>query len=382
MKSFAIKLLCAAALCSVVGCQSKDDASAGAEDAEETQRVVVEAVNLQATDFIVELSLSGATEPIRSATISSEIGGRIVRLKLDEGTTVEEGETVVRVDASQQSAQAAQLRAQREQLDSDVARTERLLERGLGTAAELEQLRAQRESVSQQLRGVYIGVGNATTSAPFTGQVVSKNAELGEFASSGTALGRIIDISSVKVLVDLPAREIGVVFEGQAAIVEIPSLGQTFEGTIRRISAEADERSRTFQVEVVIENGDGRLRSGMRARVRIQKNHLENVVVAPLDSLLQGVNGSEAVIVRDGKAHVVTAQIGPTRGSYGVITEGLAAGDQLIIHGQTDLVNDEPVDAVIIGDCCKSQIESYGVATRASDAGQEADAENDESDQQ
>lgn len=378
MKPFAIKLLCIIALLSVAGCAPKEDPDATDDETEEVQRAVVEAVTLQATDFIEMLSLTGTTEPIRAATIASEVGGRIVRLNLDEGSTVEEGDTLVRVDASQQSAQAAQLRAQREQFDSDIARTERLLERGLGTESDLEQLRSQRESVNQQLRGVYIGVGNATTDAPFTGQIVSKSAELGEFTSSGTTLGRMIDISSIKVLVDLPEREIGVVSEGQDATVEIPSLNQTFEGTIHRISAEADARSRTFQVEVVIENADGRLRSGMRARVSIQKNHLENVVVAPLDSLMQGIDGSEAVVVHEGKARVIVAQVGPTRGSYGVITHGLAPGDQLIIHGQTDLVNDEPVETVLIGECCKSQIESYGVATRAPDA----DSDTVESDEQ
>jgi membrane fusion protein (multidrug efflux system) len=352
-------------------------------DQEEKSQVIVEVVTLEETDFIERLSLTGETEPIRAASIASEAAGRIVELHLDEGAQVSEGETLVRVDTSQQSAQAGQLRAQLEQVESDIRRTERLLDRGLATESDLEQLRTQKASLEEQLRGVYIGVGSGTTKAPFDGQIVRKDTEIGEFANPGAPLGRIIDISQLKVIVDLPEREIGTVTEGQSARVQIPALGERVEGEIARIGAEADTRSRTFPVEVIVDNPDGRLRAGMRARVEIKKSHLENVVVAPLDSLMQGIDGTEAVVVRDGLAYVVQVTVGPTRGNYAVISEGISAGAELVVRGQNDLVNEEPVQAVNIGSCCIEQLKSYGVTTNTQSANRESisGSENESADQ-
>jgi membrane fusion protein (multidrug efflux system) len=377
--SFVLVLLSVLSACS----QTDGPGESEGADAEEKSQVIVEVVTLEETDFIERLALTGETEPIRAASIASEAAGRIVELNLDEGSKVEEGDTLVKVDTSQQSAQAGQLQAQLRQVESDIRRTERLLDRGLATESDLEQLRTQKASLQQQLRGVYIGVGSGTTEAPFDGQVVQKHTEIGEFANPGAALGRVIDISQLKVIVDLPEREIGTVSEGQPARVQIPALGERVEGEVARIGAEADTRSRTFPVEVVIDNPDGRLRAGMRARVEIKKNHLENVVVAPLDALMQGIEGTEAVVVRDGLAYVVQVSVGPSRGNYAVITEGISAGAELVVRGQNDLVNEEPVQAVNIGSCCVEQLKSYGVTTDRQSANRESirGSENESADQ-
>ena len=341
--------------CSPPAAQEEQDAGLRASS--------VEVVTLTSTSFDDVIELVGTTEPIRAANIASEVGGRITMFDIVEGQVVEAGQLILRVDASQQGAQAAQLRAQIDQLDSDIDRTERLLERGMASQQQLDQLRSQREATYQNMRSVRIGVGNARTNAPFTGVVASKHAEAGEFASPGATLARIVDISTVKVIVHLPEREVGSVRTGMLARVEIPATGQITEGEIVRIGSEADTRSRTFPVEIRIPNEDGSLRAGMRTRVHILKERLDDVVVVPRDAVVQGITGPEAVVVRDDHAHIVELEPGPARGRFMVVRSGLSAGDQLVVRGQRNLVENEPVVVVDGGSCCASQMNATVAAT-------------------
>lgn len=206
------------------------------EEERDDQGVLVEAVRLNATDFIEFIELIGVTEPIRAATLAPEVAGRIVRYNLEAGATVEEGDLLMQVDTSQQGAQSAQIQAQIDQLDRDIERTRRLLDRGLATQAELDQLQSQRDANYQSLRSVRIGVGNARLRAPFSGTIVSESAEIGEYANPGQAVGRLADISAIKVMVNVPEREISAVSEGATAFVDIPALNRTVAGEVQRVT--------------------------------------------------------------------------------------------------------------------------------------------------
>lgn len=350
-------LVGAAAACSSSE-PAEDGASTGdaAAPADSAPVAVVETVTLTATSFTEYIDLTGVTEPIRAAAISAEVGGRIIEYNLVAGKQVKKGDTLLRVDASQAGAQASQLQAQLDQLDADLARTERLVERGLSSQQQLDQLRSQREATYQSMRSVRIGVGNARIRAPFDATVLDETSELGEFASPGNPVARIGDLSTVKVMVGLPEREIAFVQEGARARVEIPALGRVFVGTVARVGLETDRRNRSFPIEVHVDNEEGLIRSGMRAQVMVRKAEVENAIAVPRDVLRQGLNTFEAVLVRDGRVVVRDVSVGPAASRYVVVREGLAVGDELVIRGQRDLVSGERVSASSQGACCDEQI--------------------------
>lgn len=356
--SFPLALTATLLLTTACGGGGGDDTTA-TDDAAATPSKpapVVETVTLEPAGFIEYIDLSGVTEPVRSATVAAEVGGRITTYNLEEGKVVAQGDLLVSIDASQASAQAAQLQAQLDQLDTDIARTERLLERGLSSQQQVDQLRSQREATYQSMRGVRIGVGNARTRAPFDGTVLEEHSELGEFAGPGTPLARIGDLRTVKVNVGLPERELTYVEVGSIAEVSIPALGRQFRGSVTRIGHETDARNRAFPLEVQIDNSEGVLRSGMRAQVLLRKSVIEDAIVIPRDVTRQGLIGYEVAIVRDGAVEIRNITVGTAHASYVVAESGLDAGDELVIRGQRDLISGQEVRAASQGPCCSAQI--------------------------
>lgn len=353
------------------------------DEIEESSAIAVNTVTLESTTFIETIDLTGETEPIRSANLSAEMAGRVTTYNLEAGDSVKKGDTLMIVDTRQSKAQIAQMRAELDNADVEIARTERLIERGLASTQQLEQLRTQRESTNQAIRSANVGVGNARVRAPFSGIVLEEHSEVGEYLGVGAAVARIADLSTIKVMVNLPERELRYVEQGHKADVMIPALGETFEGIVMRIGMEADGRNRSFPVEIHIDNQDGRIRAGMRADALLHKRSVEDAIVIPRDVVRQGSASAEALIVEDGKAVVRDVTLGSAYGRYIIVHSGLSAGEELVIRGQRELIGGQSVEANNEGKCCREQLskarEAAGLQANAGKASVPSPSEEQES---
>lgn len=318
----------------------------------------VETIRLTPGPFQEVLELVGETAPVRSAAVASEAPGRIIRLEVEVGDRVSRGDTLVRVDTSTQSAQVEQLRAQRRQAEVELERARALQQRGLGTQAQIDQFTSQIDILDESINQVRVGTRQAVTRAPIAGVITQKMVENGEYASPGSPLLRIADLSTISVHVGLPEREITAVREGMTVDVRVLATNTVHEGVLHRIGVEANPASRTFPLEVRIPNEDGALRGGMRATVIIEKNVINEAVIIPRDAVLQNLEGREVFIVRDGHARRQDVQVGAGRLGWVVALSGVQAGDELVVRGQRALVNGENVSTVLLGECCAAQLES------------------------
>jgi membrane fusion protein (multidrug efflux system) len=342
-----------------------DPAEASAAPARVVEPTLIETMVLVPAMFSESIELVGETEPLREANLSAEMPGRIVRMDVIEGQEVTAGQTVLRLDTSIQSASIGQIEAQLRQVEADIERNQRLVERGIGTASTVEQLETQRDVLQENIAQIRTGVRQGTTASPITGLVVDTMAEEGEYASPGQPLARIIDISSLIVRVGLPEREITYVAEGMPITVRIEATGEVLQGRLTRISAEANRSSRTFPLEITNDNASRRLRAGMRASVIISKREIAAALVVPRDAILQGISSPEAYVYDGSGVEVRELSLGPGRGGFVVVESGLTAGDAMVVRGHRGLVPGESVRANPLGECCAEQFAAFlGEATR------------------
>ncbi len=354
--------MAALALLSLTACAPPDEGGGEGEGSAQQpvhEATLVEFVTLDTTTFVEQIELVGETGPLREATVASELPGRIVELELVEGERVEQGDRVLRVDTATAQAQVDQLRAELRQVESDLDRARRLVERGLGTDATVEQLETQVVVLDESIRQVEISTRQARTSAPISGIVVETFAEQGEYTSPGVPIARIIDVDTIVVTVGLPERDISFVEEGMSVDVLIEATGEHHTGTLAEIGVEANRLNRTFPLEVHLDNADGRLRSGMRARVILEKQRYDSVVLIPRDTILQAIGGDEVFVLDGESAGTRSVTLGPGRGGYSVVTDGLAAGDRLVVRGHRSLVNSEEVRPIDVGACCAEQYDTF-----------------------
>ena len=196
--------------------------------------------------------------------------------------------------------------------------------------AELARARAEREQAQEDLADTQVR-------APFAGVISEKQITLGEQVAPGTLLFRLADLTVVKLLIRISVDDIDFLRPGIKTDVSVSGFPGIFQGRVEHIGPRADTETRTFPVEVLIENqGSKKLLPGMFARAIIPMRIYPKAILIPRTSVLSR-NGAPIVFIADMKrstAHHRPVTIARTFGSRHLIHEGLQDGDLLIITGQ------------------------------------------------
>lgn len=320
-----------------------------ADDAEVPAVPVVTQV-LDTQDFVESVEVSGVVEPIHEVRVAAEAPGRILAAPFEAGKVVQKGDLLVRVDAQADSARVDVLQSQVASARREFERTKMLASEGLATPQQLDQAQSSLDGAQLNLKQARVGIGKTTVRSPQTGIVTEKFVEQGEYASPGAPIAHIVDYTTVVIEAAVPESDIAFVSEGSAVEVFIPALERHVRGDVKRRAVVATQKTRTFPVEIHVPNGDLEILPGMRARVIIPRKTWKDVVVVPRDAILQGYEAKEAMVLPTdddvGPASLRKVSLGPARGNRIVVTDGLAAGERLIVKGHRSIVDGTRVKSV------------------------------------
>lgn len=171
--------------------------------------------------------------------------------------------------------------------------------------------------------------------APIAGQVIERHGAIGEIVDKGKELYTISDPTNVWVIADVNANDIAAVRIGQEATVHTTAYpAEAFAGKVVLVNPEVEEKSRTVQVRIEIDNQNARLKPGMFADVEIVTSTLDNVVVIP-DEAVQRLDDQEIVFVAT-DAHTFTkrpVKTGRAQNGNAEILDGLKDGERVVTKG-------------------------------------------------
>ena len=306
----------------------------GSEKSEQTENVkrnvIVEEVRLVPVD-----QLSSFTATVEAKTvnhITPAMGGRIRAIPVDVGSRVAKGQTVVTMDAANYSQQETQLAT----LRRDYERYRELYKVGGVSRQQLDQLKTQLDIAQTALNTIGENTGLIS---PISGIVTARNFDPGDVAG-GMPILTIENINPAKIVVNVSESYYSKVSQGMPASVVVDALeGETFEGKVSLIYPTLNPVSRTFPVEIEVNNADQRLRPGMFSRVTLNFGTNERPLVTDLAVLKQsGSNDRYVFLEKDGKALYTKVELGTRIGDKYEIVSGLHIGDRVIVQGNTGLI--------------------------------------------
>lgn len=304
----------------------------------------VEVLTVQTSTVEDRLTLTGTVSPWRVATISAETTGKIEWQGIDEGDLVTEGQDLIRVDTEAIRARYDQARAEATLAVQEYERARRLADRGVSPERDLDTAQASRDVAEANLRALEIQLRKSVIKAPFSGVVDKLFREQEEFVDVGAALVRLVQLHKVKVEVGVPERDIGCFAVGQAVRVRLDAIPERgFEGHIYRVATTADPVTHTFTTEIELDNVEGLMKPGMIARAALLRQTFPDSILIPIFSTFVLEGQRFAFVVVDGKAQLRPIGTGIAQGGQVQVVSGLKAGDQLIVKGQYDVRDGEPV---------------------------------------
>jgi len=377
----------------------------------ESSKIPVDVAIARGGSLSPALEYTGTTEPIQEVSVRSRTEGQLLYLGVDVGDKVTRGQVLAQLDnrlpvAEVMEAQAElsaraveiararnqvleaearveQARVELEQANADAQRLQTLFQEGAVSEQDAELAQTAARAAQQILRSAQAQVSiqekavaaarkrvvaqqaaiaqaeerqsHAKLISPIAGIVKGKTTEPGNLVREGDEIVKLGDFSQIKVAVNISELQLGQISIGQSVQVKLDAFpDREFPGRVTRISPAADPVARQVPVEVTIPNINGRLGSGLLARVSFTSPNSQGVVVpaTALSDLEGNVATLFVVTVRDRQAQAEARKviIGDRADGQASIASGLEAGERFVVRSSKPLQDGDAVQLSILSE--------------------------------
>ena len=299
----------------------------------------------------------------QTVDVAPKAGGRLQSVAVKLGDRVRRGQVVAKIEERELLEQVNQAEASQRVSEANVRRSEADLSLALtnverarnlyarqllpkqqlddaearytSATAALDLAKAQTAQTDSRLRELRINLSNLTVTSPVDGFVSQRHVDAGAWVSQNAPVVSVVDISSLRLVANVVEKDLKAVNAGDRAIVEVDAFpGEKFTGRIARVSPILDPATRTAQMEVEIPNREYRLKPGMYAKVELEIDSRDNVLVVPKVALVDS-EGKRGVYQAndDNRAEFKPVTIGLEDSEKAEIVEGLREGDTVVSTG-------------------------------------------------
>lgn len=309
-----------------------------------------------------EKGFSGTVAEESGVSLSFSVTGTIRSMHVDEGQMVSRGQLVATVDGVDQAGARAsahavtgEARAALRKAQDDYKRAKALHDAGVISESKyvsaLTALQGAREAVNSA--AALESISNKSSSdtrltAPFSGYIAEKNAEVGQNVVPGMMVVKLVHIDKVKVKISVPEEEIDKIHRGETMMIHCTANGgANFYGKVVEKGVAADALSRTYNVSLLVDNPGHKLLPGMICNVYTSFTRGQMGIFVPANVVqLNPDNRMFVWIVKNGKAtkRFITYVADTSQGVR--VGGGLQPGDQLIVEGQQMVSENTPCEII------------------------------------
>lgn len=276
-----------------------------------------------------QVQVPGTVVSRNDARISAEITGRITWIA-EVGDTFKKGQVIARIDNTFYKNEVRRLEADMLQKTQNLARIEELAASQFSSASTLQQAEADKEMSSAILDQAKYNLERTQIKAPFTGVVVERIGQVGEFASTGVQLLRFVDTENMEVSARVPISS-AKFLEGVESVFVMENLeGQLLN--LRSVVPVGDERSRMMEIRVALPEGTWVV--GTAVKVDVPSGPAREALAVPRDALILRTN-SIFLFTVDGEdnAKRVSVRLGAASGDYVEVIGDITEGSQVVVRG-------------------------------------------------
>ncbi|MBM3872157.1 MAG: efflux RND transporter periplasmic adaptor subunit [Verrucomicrobia bacterium] len=352
--SFAMKLRIALALLAVIvvlggifGAKAlqirKADAAAAAR---RPPPVTVATAQAVPETWTATLDAVASLRSFRGITVRAELDGRISRLAFESGAVVREGDVLVELDTSTETAQLAGLEAQARLAALSLDRARELRRTGTNTPADLDFAENTAQQSLAAIEVLRATIAKKRIVAPFSGRLGIRGVNPGQFLNKGDAVVELESADPIYADFGLPQQELTRLQPGLEVRLQADAYpGRTFTGKVETTSPRVRDDTRNVAVRAVFPNPAEALRPGMFARVSVILPESSAVLVLPASAITYSPYGDSVYVVEtettpEGTREVARqrfVEVGPRRGDQTSIRKGLNPGDRVVVAGQMKL---------------------------------------------
>lgn len=322
--------------------QNKETVQSRIKANDPSKQSLVKTYVVEESAFTEHVNAIGTFLPIKEVTVMSQANGEVQQINFELGSQVKAGQVLVTVDKAILQAQYDAAVANYENAKSNLDRYEKASKSEGIPQIQLDQSRLAVKSAESQMKVLAKQLNNTTITAPFSGVVTEKNIEMGSTLGAGGKIATITDVSTLKLNVLIPEKDVVTFKEGQNIDITCDLYpGKKLNGKITMVGVKGD-RAHNYPVQIEVKNdAETPLKAGMYGSIATSNSN--NALLVPKTALVGSEKSPQVYIVEDGKAMLRDIRITSSNNEFYTVSSGLKKGDAVVVSGQINLDNATPV---------------------------------------
>lgn len=326
---------------------SSDMQSKDLGDKDSTTAIPVEVAVTSKGSVSAYYSTTATLEAEEEAMVVAKVRGIVKALNVEEGDYVKAGEIMAQLEDEQLEIEAVRAKATMDRLFNDYQRNRELYEKKLISAEQFDNSRFEYESQKATYELAELMLEYSQIRAPISGVVSQRLIKVGNMVNSDQQVFKITDFDPLLAVLHVPEHEMNKLRKDQTAIIQADAVrGESFQGSVLRISPVVNPETGTFKVTIAVKDTSGKLKPGMFGRVRIVYDTHDHALMIPKEAVMSEDGNSSVYVVNDKLVFRRTVQTGYVNGAAIEILDGLEEGDSVVTIGQSSLQDSALVEIV------------------------------------
>jgi len=271
--------------------------------------------------------------PNEEVELISEAAGKVVGIFFDEGTSVNDGQLLLKVDDAELQAQLKRAEYQLALTGERLNRQKILLEKDAVSREEFDQVQTDYNILQTDIELLKTKIAKTEIRAPFAGTIGFRGVSLGSYLQPNTVIVKLIDQNKLKLEFAIPEKYASTCFIGNKIKFRTDVSPDEFEATVYAVDPKVDIPTRTITVRGIYNNSGRKLLSGMFARINLIISQSNEVHLIPTEAIVQEMEGKKVWLLSNGKAYSRPIITGFRSNNEVEVITGLHTGDTIMVTG-------------------------------------------------
>lgn len=314
-------------------CGGKKDKKPAPADAKKIATPKVDAFIVQTRSFAESIEVPGTIIANESTEIQPEVSGRIISLNVAEGKYVTKGSLIAKLYDADLQAQLKKLQVQLQIANTNEERSAQLLKIQGISKADYDASLLNVNNIKADIDIIRTNIARTEIRAPFNGKLGLRNISPGAYISPGTIIAVINKVDQLKLDFTVPEKYTSQIKVNQLVQFKFEGSNKTYEARVMASESSVTETTRSLKVRAAIQSKDDVILPGAFAKVQLNFAPDPNAILIPTQAVVPQARGKKVILYKGGTASFVDVSTGVRDSSYIQITEGLKAGDTVVVTG-------------------------------------------------
>lgn len=315
-----------------IGC-GKKEASAPTGQGRQMRTPEVEGFVVSPQSISDKIEVPGSLLPGEQTQIRSEVSGRIVKLNIQEGSTVQKGALLVKLFDGDLQNQLKKLKTQLKIAETTEQRQAELLKINGISQQEYDLVKLNVETLNVDIEATEIAIVRTEIRAPYTGQLGLRSVSLGAYISPADVITTVRQVDELKLEFSVPEKYAKEVKRGDKIKFRVDGGQRDHTAVVIATENSVEQTTRTLRIRALVDKIDNELVPGVFARVNLQLGKNVNALLVPTQALISTARNKQVALLKKDSVVFNVVETGVRDSVYVQITNGLKAGDTIVTTG-------------------------------------------------